>query len=68
MSQPSPFLLQEPLADGGMAQLWGTTTTHAGTPGAKMALSATTAERERTDLAHPYARGAVQAEKLMAAP
>ena len=68
MSQPGPFLLQERLADGGMAQLWGTTTTHAGTPVATMVLSATKAERQRTDLAHPDARGAVQAEKLLAAP
>ena len=51
-----------------MAQLWGTTTTHAGTPVATMVLSATKAERQRTDLAHPDARGAVQAEKLLAAP
>lgn len=51
-----------------MAHLWGATTTRTGMPGATMTLSATTAKGQRTDLAHPHARGAVQAEKLMAAP
>jgi len=68
VSQPSPLLLQERLADSGMAHLWGATTTRTGMPGATMTLSATTAKGQRTDLAHPHARGAVQAEKLMAAP
>ncbi|MFT5583253.1 MAG: tetratricopeptide (TPR) repeat protein [Cognaticolwellia sp.] len=51
MSQLGPFLLQERLADGGMAQLWRAQATHSGTPVAIKVLSETTTERERTALA-----------------